>query len=284
MSEHYCKNCDKSYDDGHCKWTGALHTTGIECPSFKQKKSEVFKVADRVRVIAGEKRLIELSLGGMSLTGTVGRITRFTTSKKEPIRVAFDARDDGEWGLATRDLELVEEEYIVGVDLAVPGSDYIAIRTFESGAKDTNPKDALAGKKAPLSTLPTAVMYDVALAMLEGARKYGRHNYRVMGVLASVYYDAAMGHITSWWEGEDIDAKSGLHHLDKAMASLAVVRDGIHMENWVDDRPPKYPDSSKMMRDHPAVAIILENYPDCVEPYTEENKEVDRTAPTKGGY
>jgi hypothetical protein len=279
VSEHYCKSC-KTGKGSTCTLTGATHTTGIECPSFRQKESEMFKVGDRVRVVADEARLAEISLPliKQGQEGQISDIGLSTYLSHLPIRVLFEDGDSkrNPARLAAQDLELVEPAVVEGVGQP-------PIRTFESGAKDINPKDALAGKKAPLSTLPTAVMYDVALAMLEGARKYGRHNYRVMGVLASVYYDAAMGHITSWWEGEDIDPKSGLHHLDKAMASLAVVRDGIHMENWVDDRPPQYPDASKMMRDHPAVATILENYPDCVEPYTEKNKKVDRTAPTEGG-
>ncbi len=140
--------------------------------------------------------------------------------------------------------------------------------------KDTNPKDALGIKKAPLSTLPTGPMYEVALAMLEGARKYGRHNYRVMGVKASVYYDATMGHLTAWWEGEDFDSVSGLHHLAKAMACLAVVRDSMMMENWIDDRPPRYPNSADLMRNNPAVEDVLKRYPDCVEPYTEKDKRM----------
>ena len=49
---------------------------------------------------------------------------------------------------------------------------------MEQNCKPTNPKDALGIKKAPLSTLPTGPMYEVALAMLEGARTYGRHKYR----------------------------------------------------------------------------------------------------------
>lgn len=142
--------------------------------------------------------------------------------------------------------------------------------------KPTNPKDALAINKSPLSTLPTGPMYEAALAMLEGARKYGRHNYRVMGVNASVYYDAAMGHLTAWWEGEDIDPASGIHHLGKAMASLAVIRDGIMMENWIDDRPPKYPNGKKLMRNNTAVKTILDKFPHCVDPYTELNKDQKR--------
>jgi len=142
----------------------------------------------------------------------------------------------------------------------------------EENTKPTNPKDALAINKAPLSTLPTGPIYEIALAMLEGARKYGRHNYRIMGVKASVYYDAAIGHITAWWEGEDIDSDSGIHHLGKAMACLAVIRDGMMMENWIDDRPPKYPNGDKLMRNNPIVPFILQKYPKCAEPYTELNK------------
>lgn len=158
---------------------------------------------------------------------------------------------------------------------------YLSTQKFpqEPTAKDikpTNPKDALAINKAPLSTLPAGPMYEVALAMLEGARKYGRHNYRIMGVKASVYYDAAMGHLTSWWEGEDIDPASGIHHLGKAMACLAVVRDGQMMENWIDDRPPCYPNGEKLMRNNSAVETILTKYPDCVEPFTELNKNQKR--------
>jgi len=143
----------------------------------------------------------------------------------------------------------------------------------EDNKKLTNPKNALGIKKAPMSTVPTGPMYEVALAMLEGARKYGRHNYRVIGVLASVYYDAAMGHLTAWWEGEEIDPASGIHHLGKAMACIAVVRDSMMMDNWVDDRPPCYPNASELMRNNPAVETILEKYPDCVEPFTEKNKD-----------
>jgi hypothetical protein len=104
--------------------------------------------------------------------------------------------------------------------------------------KESNPKDAVGIKKVPFSTLSAPVVMEMAIAMLEGALKYGRHNYRVKGVRASVYYDALMRHITAWWEGEDIDAESGMHHLVKAMTTLLVLRDAMVRHKWVDDRPP----------------------------------------------
>jgi len=42
MSEHFCKDCKHSYSGGNtCIHTGATHTTGIECPSFRAKEKEV---------------------------------------------------------------------------------------------------------------------------------------------------------------------------------------------------------------------------------------------------
>ena len=107
-----------------------------------------------------------------------------------------------------------------------------------SDTKATNPKDIVGSRKLAFSVLPWRVLPGVALAMLEGALKYGRHNYRAAGVRASVYFDALQRHIGDWWEGTDIDPDSSLHHIDKAIACLMVMRDSILAGNFVDDRPP----------------------------------------------
>lgn len=108
--------------------------------------------------------------------------------------------------------------------------------------KDSNPKDAIGSRKVGLSMLPRQVLYEVALAMLEGSLKYARHNYRIAGVRASVYYDANGRHLDAWWEGQDNDPGSGLHHIVKAIASLVVLRDSMLAGNWSDDRPPSIGD------------------------------------------
>jgi len=134
--------------------------------------------------------------------------------------------------------------------------------------KDTNPKDAVGTGKVPFSTISAPVMAEVGLAMLEGGRKYGRHNYREAGVRASVYYDATFRHLTGWWEGEDIDPDSGLNHITKAIAGLTVLRDSMLYENWVDDRPPKV--KAGWIQEHNKLAKkIIEKYPNAKEPYTE---------------
>jgi len=90
---------------------------------------------------------------------------------------------------------------------------------------------------SPLHVLPWRVVLETALGMMEGGRKYGRHNYRAIGVRASVYYDATMRHLADYLEGKDVDHESGLSHLSKALSSSQVLLDSMIMGNWVDDRP-----------------------------------------------
>ena len=108
-----------------------------------------------------------------------------------------------------------------------------------SDTKSSNPKDIVGIRKAPMSTVSAPVLAELGVAMLEGASKYGRHNYRAVGVRGSVYYDATMRHLMGWWEGEDIDPDSGLSHITKAIASLAVLRDAMIQGKFTDDRPPR---------------------------------------------
>ncbi len=141
-----------------------------------------------------------------------------------------------------------------------------------TASKDTNPKDAVGVRKVPMSTVPAPVLMEVGLAMLEGARKYGRHNYRDAGVRASVYYDALMRHLTAWWEGEDIDPDSGLSHIVKAIACLVVLRDSMYRGNWVDDRPPEGEDGWQKELNELA-AKIIEKYPDAKDPHLAKKQD-----------
>ena len=126
--------------------------------------------------------------------------------------------------------------------------------------KPTNPKDMMGVMKAPMSTVSAPVMAEVGVAMLEGALKYGRHNYRAVGVRASVYYDATMRHLMDWWEGQDIDPDSGMSHITKAITSLVVLRDSMIQGNWSDDRPPHSPEFYAELNQK--VAALREKYSD----------------------
>ena len=153
---------------------------------------------------------------------------------------------------------------------------FVQRTSADDGKKDTNPKDVIGMKKAPISTLSCAVLYEMGLGMLEGARKYGRHNYRAMGVSATVYYDAAIGHLMDWFEGEDIDPDSGLSHVTKAMTALLVLRDSMLCGNWIDDRPLRNPNKLYKKSFNDKAKEIVEKYPDGVEPYLETRKDTPR--------
>ena len=138
-------------------------------------------------------------------------------------------------------------------------------------SKETNPKDAVGVRKAPMSVVPSAVVMEMGLGMMEGARKYGRHNYRKAGVRASVYYDAAQRHLMDWWEGTDIDEASGLSHVTKAMTALAVLRDAMMNDMWTDDRPPPMKNKQWLTKMNAKAGAIIDQYPNALEPFTKEN-------------
>ena len=159
-----------------------------------------------------------------------------------------------------------------GVDHAAPSrsdgsADYVVVDSPLPVTKDTNPKDAIGSKKSPLSVLPLPVLFEAGIVMLLGAAKYGRHNYRAIGVRASVYYDAAMRHLSQWWEGEDVDGESGVSHLAHAICCLAIVRDSAIRGMLTDDRPPKT-DSGWMQRFNELAAKVCSKYPDAKPPFT----------------
>ena len=138
--------------------------------------------------------------------------------------------------------------------------------------KDTNPKDAIGISKAPMSTVSAAVLMEVGVAMLEGASKYGRHNYRAAGVRASVYYDALMRHAMAWWEGEDLDPDSGMSHITKAIATLVVLRDAMIQDKFTDDRPPRSAPFLPALNDT-AAALLVKHAGKYPRHYTIEDSE-----------
>lgn len=110
---------------------------------------------------------------------------------------------------------------------------------MDANMKLSNPKDLIGASKLPLHLWPeTATAYG-CLGLLDGALKYGRGNFRAVGVRASIYYDAARRHLNAWFEGQDQDPDSGLPHLAHALACLAILVDATEAGKLNDDR--QYP-------------------------------------------
>ncbi len=143
--------------------------------------------------------------------------------------------------------------------------------------KDSNPKDNVGSRKPGLSAVPCKPLYEAGIALSYGGKKYGNHNYRAIGVRASVYYDAAMRHLMAWWEGEDIDpvekGGSGLPHLAHAIAGLMVYRDAELAGMATDDRP--IATGSPYLHLEQVAGEICDRSPTPVPAYTEARKRLE---------
>jgi hypothetical protein len=102
--------------------------------------------------------------------------------------------------------------------------------------KASNPKDIIGADKIPMHLWPTTATMMGAMGFLDGALKYGRSNFREVGVRSSIYYDACRRHLDAWFEGEDSDPDSGLPHLAHALACLGILVDAQACEKLNDDR------------------------------------------------
>lgn len=122
----------------------------------------------------------------------------------------------------------------------------------DKSTKNTNPKDILGSDKLPLHLWPTTATATGSLALLDGMLKYGRSNWRVAGVRASIYIDAAIRHIYKYLEGEDFDPDSGVPHLGHALACLAILVDAKAAGKLNDDRlvDGGYPNLIKELTPH----------------------------------
>jgi hypothetical protein len=118
---------------------------------------------------------------------------------------------------------------------------------MRKGSKPTNPKDIIGSTKIDLGNVPDSMRLHAANAFLEGALKYGRFNWRVAGVRASIYHAALLRHVAKWWNGQDRDPQTRVLHLSNALACIAIILDAEVYGKLNDDRPPS-PDPDAMAR------------------------------------
>jgi hypothetical protein len=103
--------------------------------------------------------------------------------------------------------------------------------------ESTNPKDKIGKTKPPLHLIPPSAQIIEAMAMQDGANKYGPYNWREKTVAATVYIAAVQRHLLAWLDGETAANDSGIHHLGHARASLGILLDAEAQGTMVDDRP-----------------------------------------------
>lgn len=122
-----------------------------------------------------------------------------------------------------------------------------------------NPKDAIGAKKVSISKLPPIAILHGSHAMMNGAKKFGAYNWRKEKVRTSIYVDAAIRHLLTWFEGEEIAPDSKVHHLGHALANCAILLDAQAVGTLHDDRPKGFTKRYKKVLDALHKKIIAES-------------------------
>lgn len=116
---------------------------------------------------------------------------------------------------------------------AVTGTEVRVVDAETGGAKGAKPED--------FALIPWDALREVARAYHYGGVKYadpevGKHNWR-RGYAYSLNFASLIRHASAWWEGEDRDPESGLHHLaHAAWHCLCLIWFQLHGKGR-DDRP-----------------------------------------------
>jgi hypothetical protein len=102
--------------------------------------------------------------------------------------------------------------------------------------KKRNPKDIAGSKKLAMEIFPPVAHAQVVLALEDGAKKYGRYNWRETPITFSEYIAALERHIQLLKAGQDYASDSKKHHLAHIMATSAIVLDARSAGTLIDDR------------------------------------------------
>lgn len=116
----------------------------------------------------------------------------------------------------------------------------------EGYVTQTNPKTLMGNLKMPfLSVIPATALIREAEAMrygayeaprIDGTKGYGPFNWRDRNIEFLIYADAAIRHIVSAVDREDVDPDSGAWHLGHARGTLGILIDAIEHKTVIDDR------------------------------------------------
>lgn len=231
----------------------------------------MFKVGDKVRVVAGKNRLWEISLGGLSLTGMIGPVEHVSPSNNN-YDVAVK-EGGGTWCFETQDLELVETE----AEAQRAFDPYLGTPSFEA-----HPEGVLQVKdtegQPPICTFDTGVM---TLERFDALVDYIVEK-RIKAVMCAKSAEYAQG-------------KNKLHNFDRAatmrgISSLEALR-GMKLKHEVsiEDMLDGLKDGKTYPRE-----LWEEKFTDNINYQILEwailardngwDKPVDRTEPTEGGY
>lgn len=143
---------------------------------------------------------------------------------------------------------------------------------------EINPKTRLGQVKPSITSIPPTALFHCAMAMMDGERKYGLHNWKEKDVPARIYIDAAMRHLMAWADGEEYAEDSQVHHIAHVMACCCIILDAMEQGVLIDDRSIPGQTSSVLKR----FSEFLEQQqkpapaPDVPKPIIENHKDEDK--------
>jgi hypothetical protein len=100
--------------------------------------------------------------------------------------------------------------------------------------------------KAPWHLLMWKAVAGVVEVLKYGSTKYAPRNWE-QGIRFSRLFASALRHMLQWWDGEDIDSESGLHHLKHAATNLLMIVEFIERNKTEFDDRPKHSQGSRTL-------------------------------------
>ncbi len=94
-------------------------------------------------------------------------------------------------------------------------------------------------RKLRMDLIPPAAIQGMAKGFESGLVKHEERDWE-KGYPYSMYYAAAMRHLTAWWGGEDNDPEDGVSHLDHLSSCVAILQHYVcrsELFQGQDDRP-----------------------------------------------
>ncbi len=89
--------------------------------------------------------------------------------------------------------------------------------------------------KIPLHLLPFDAILEITKVLDFGQKKYSANNWR-KGFVWSRVFRAAVGHLISWWMGQDLDEETGISHLAHAGCCVIFLLHFVLKQTGTDDR------------------------------------------------
>lgn len=112
----------------------------------------------------------------------------------------------------------------------------IGLKTGDNSV-GVNPKDKIGASKVDFTLIPTSAKIAMALALMDGAQKYGAYNWRVEPVQLLTYIGAAERHLEAFKESEAVATDSLIEHLGHVMACCGIMIDALKQGTFTDNRP-----------------------------------------------